>query len=91
MMHSMGLQKDCPIAEGISLADMVQAGSKIKKHEDKRQSGTITVVCDDRLIAAIYAMTHYRGQPNGNPEPILAARGKALVCVDVSKLKASHV
>jgi hypothetical protein len=93
-MFSMGLEEICPDVSVYSLAEMVQAARVIKAIEDAETSPdgsqTITVTCDDRLVAAIYAMTHHDGEPNGNPKPILVAHGKALVCVDVSKLKGTR-
>lgn len=46
-------------------------------------SKDIQVVCDDRLIAALYAVYHYPGQDHRDCQPVAAADGKAIVVVKV--------
>lgn len=72
----MGLEHDLPSLEGVSLADMVEATAMIRNVNKVNQAAakfsggqySVTMVPDDRLIAAVYAIDHY---PMSN-EPVLA-------------------
>jgi hypothetical protein len=51
-----------------SLVELAQAGAVIKEHEDKQEAATdgsrsFSMVCDDRLVAAIYAFLHFAVPP----------------------------
>ncbi len=82
-MVSMGLEEKCPDLSGYTLAEMVEAGKVIESAE---KDGTpITVICDDRQVAAIYALVHHDAEPRIAPKAILVADGKALVCVEVPR------
>ena len=61
---SMGMAEKIGSIDGVSLAEMieakaiVEAGNAAAPYEDGKR--TIRVVPDDRLIAAAYALEHYR-------------------------------
>lgn len=73
---TMGLERDLPSLEGISLGEMVEATAMVRNANKAAESlaklsgGTysISMVPDDRLIAAAYAIDHF---PISD-EPILA-------------------
>lgn len=63
-LRAIGLNKQVaqPSLVDVSLAEMIQCAPIIKEHEDKQpadQPKTFTVVCDDRLVAAIYVSLHF--------------------------------
>lgn len=55
-----------------SLAELIAAGPAVKADDEGRPpaedgSRTFSVVCDDRLVAAIYAFLHYALPPASSP------------------------
>lgn len=67
VMYHQGISENRPPKMEYSLQEMVKANSIIEKR-NKTLKGRITkkgrimkisMVCDDRLIAALYALTHY--------------------------------
>lgn len=56
-----------------SLADMAAAGPMIKAHDEQQPanpdgSRSFSVICDDRLVAAIYAFIHFALPPAHTPD-----------------------
>lgn len=69
--------------EDVSLSEMLEAKAIIEA-ENRAAIGpgphTITMICDDRLIAAIYALLHYR-----KGEVPAMANGKLIVIQEMPK------
>lgn len=73
-MVTVGIDVSLPELRNISLSDMLEAKLMVqeqnKREKESRQASgtyTISVVPDDRLIAAVYAITHFPP----SEEPIL--------------------
>lgn len=74
-----------PFNPARTLPEMIEASEMVKAANKVPGAKTITMTCDDRLIAAIYAITHYPPAICcGEIEPIIAGSGRALVCVRVN-------
>ena len=93
----MGLElnpgQPLPSLAGYSLAEMVEAScvldAKDKEDAKTREPGeaySITMRCDDRLVAALYTAANYDGQDedSGNFEPLAEVDGKALILVKLA-------
>lgn len=73
-MYDMGLRdEDPPSLKGISLEEMIQA-TRILQKENRDNPNGGSCVCDDRLIAALYVLTHYPA--SDGDEAILVARNQ---------------
>lgn len=77
---------DPPDLSRYSLRELLDANDMVRDfgetvHEDGRSS--IPMKCADRLIAALYAATHFPAYPQDAIESIVVGRGKALLCVVV--------
>ncbi len=79
VMWGMGLtDKEPPSLEAYSLQEMLDASRLVKADNVGRQE--VTVVCDERLIAALYVLYHYPASSIESVEPI-ARRPGAMVAV----------
>jgi hypothetical protein len=71
----IGAQPDLELLRSCSLSDLLAARDVVSAaNEAARSAGppyTLTTVCDDRLIAAIYASLHYDPTEADAPDPIL--------------------
>jgi hypothetical protein len=84
---SMGISTDCPSLDGISLAEMLEAkrivedGNRAAKAKATAEGGScsISIIPDDRLIAAVYAIHHY--QPDNGP----------ILCLPQPTFDGSHI
>lgn len=63
-----------------TLSEMIAAGPAITAAENRKEGGTLTVVCADRLVAALYALTHYPA-PRGDDAEVLAWDGTKALCI----------
>lgn len=86
--YRMGAIDEPPASiEEYSLRELLDANHLIAgpagttRNEDGTES--IAFHCDDRLVAALYTLYHYQGEPPDGPEPIVGIDGKALFCVQV--------
>lgn len=67
LFFNMGILEECPSLDGVSLSEMLlakQTVEKINREEEARgrsqgRGVTMTVIPDDRLIAATYVLEHY--------------------------------
>jgi len=86
-LHAMGLggAPDLALLRRASLADLVAARDHVQDRNRAPGDGgprTISTVCDDRLIAAIYTMLHYEPEDDhGSIDPILELRDGERVTV----------
>ncbi len=82
-LYKDGLVAVCPDLSRYSLLEMVQAGPMVRADDDPSQPGRYTMVCDDRLVAALYTLCHFQAEvPSVDGiEPIVVDQAKALVCV----------
>lgn len=75
VMFKMGLEDTPPPSlVGYSLSDLVEANHLVRDHNSQRNpdgTKTLFMMCDDRLIAALYTATHYRPEPADEAEPIV--------------------
>lgn len=83
-MFAMALERDrilkvstaqIELLKGASLMEMAQAGNVIKAAERRRNADrlpgtaqTISMVCDDRIVAAIYAFVNFVIPPASRPD-----------------------
>lgn len=83
-MFAMALERDhiqkvstaqIELLKGASLMEMAQAGNVIKAAERRSNADclpgtaqTISVVCDERIVAAIYAFVHFVIPPASGPD-----------------------
>lgn len=75
---------------GLSLAEMVEAAAITRKHgtiahPDGTQ--TVTAICDDRLLAALYVTENYPASEPDSAEPIITLGHKAVVVVHLPEEK----
>lgn len=79
-LYSMGLDDELPLPlHDYSLSDLLKANHMIataNKNSDSHQ-----MVCDDRLVAALYTIQNYEASPLDDMDPIARIDGKALCCV----------
>ena len=61
-----------------SLSDLLQAKQIIEHYNKIRTDRAKTIICDDRLIAALYTLYHY---PANNEEAIIANTHAGLVAI----------
>lgn len=85
-MDDMGLEssKEPPLRlKDLSLAEMVDAVRVVREHEQRKLCDadgrrSMSVVCDDRLLAALYVATHY--EPS-KFTPVVRVDGRAVAVV----------
>lgn len=97
---SMGLADQAGSLQGVSLAEMLEAKALVKQGNEESEAGarrsgggySISCTPDDRLIAAVYTLEHYR--PDTKPILCLPWRGfegdriaVAVVALDSSKFE----
>jgi hypothetical protein len=74
-----------------TLGQLIEARDIINLENLKAQANpsprTVTIVCDDRLLAALYAAEHYDPEPMANAKPIVVIANRALLCVDITELR----
>ncbi|AAL49610.1 unknown [Sinorhizobium phage PBC5] len=61
---AMGISDKSASLEGVTLIDMIEAKARVEKENDAPPvdgKKAFTIVPDDRLIAAAYALEHYDG------------------------------
>lgn len=81
-MRAMGLYDDAPDLSGYSLEEMLEAGRLVSAENlDGPGPKEIHVVCDPRLLAALYVAHHYDGDAPNRAEPIAYGPGTAVVVV----------
>ena len=61
-----------------SLSDMVEANEVVKKFNDVRTDRCQSIVMDDRLVAALYTLTHFH---TSETEPVVLNKEKAVLVV----------
>lgn len=78
-----------PLSRDYSLRELIDARDMVAQHDKESASpnGTITMhwSCDDRMIAAMYAMQNYPAELPGRPTPILVGADRAIFCVQVQE------
>lgn len=81
----MGLRPEpAPDLQSYELREMLNAAHVICDYgETKNNDGTTshTTYPDDRLIAALYCITHYPAHEQSTAETIVLGRGSAIICV----------
>ena len=81
----MGLRDGTPPDLGeYTLLEMVKSAHMIRDFgEVQNDDGTTSMITKpaDRLIAALYTITHFRADEQDDVDPIVMGHGKALVCV----------
>ncbi len=83
--YKMGIREEPPPSLGAySLRELTDANHAVAKYNDTRTDRKASTVCDDRLIAALYALYHYPGDNAGDAEAIVIGGGCALLCVRIS-------
>ena len=83
-MAAMGVIDDFPDLSGYSLPELVEAAQVMRDHPgDKQPDGKTRhqMMCDDRLVSAIYTILHFPAESGDDLDPILTIGSKALVCV----------
>lgn len=79
---AVGVDADLPKLEAYSLRDMLDANHLVAAENAKPGAGRVVAVCDDRLVAALYALHHYEASPIDEAMPIAACPDKSLVVVE---------
>lgn len=78
-----------PSLEEYSLSELVEANKLIAgpagTTENDDGTKSIAMHCDDRLVAALYALTHYQAEPQDDLRPIVSIPGKAICCIEVAE------
>jgi hypothetical protein len=74
-----------------SLAEMIQARDIVAGYNKTRTDKVFSIICDDRIIAAIYTLKWYKAESGEDITPILVADGKALICVPAPKERTCRV
>lgn len=76
--YANGIRSHLPDIGQWTLPELLEA-SRVLKHPDVVTTGNKHhVVCDDRLIAALYVWRHC----DAHPDPIMDGDGRALVCLE---------
>ena len=76
-LHGMGIgaAPDLELLRSCSLGDLLAARDLVAAGNAAATAGgppfTLTTVCDDRLVAAIYTALHYDATDPDEPEPIV--------------------
>jgi hypothetical protein len=76
-----------PDLESYELREMIDAAAMMRvfgKQTNRDGSISHMVVPDDRLIAALYTITHWPAYAQENAETIISGHGKGLICVRIS-------
>jgi hypothetical protein len=90
MMYHMEVTNDEPPKLTYSLRELIEANDIVKKANkdaeqtpfiDGKRSRTMSLVCDDRLIAALYTAAHYPGGPAENAQSIIECNGNVLFSI----------
>jgi hypothetical protein len=86
-LFAMGISKEPPPSlDEYTLEDLIDAQRAIREENARRTDGGVTVVSDDRGIAALYVATHFDAEPADACEPIAVVGNRAVVVVDVNTL-----
>ena len=76
-----------PSIEDYTLRDLLDANDLVRElnRAEDHELGprVIQVVCDERLIAALYVAQHYGTSAPENPEDIVVVNGKGLFLFDI--------
>jgi len=92
--QTMGLQEgeECPDLQSYTLREMLDATEMVAADNDARsqaRKGAETIsypmVCDPRLVAALYAWSHFPVERGHDIDPIVRARRRALILVEVDQ------
>ncbi len=83
MVHRGIIAPPYPDLSGYSLREMLAANKIVDRHNNRPGNSKIQIICDDRLIAALYALDHF---PPDETNAIIGDAAKALVILD----KATH-
>ena len=76
-MWAMGFGGDeCPDLSEYSLREMLDAGVIVS--DERPSSGKIECICDDRMVAALYTLTHWH---TSRYDPVVRFENKALYAV----------
>lgn len=76
-----------PDLQSYELRQMLDAAHMIRDYGNTKNADGTTTLCvkaDDRLIAALYCITHWQADEPDDVEPIVSGHDKALVCVVMS-------
>ena len=75
----LGLRNEPPPSiDQYGLEELIQANKMIKNHNETRKDGKLSLQLADRLIAALYALTHFCIDPS---TPVVINKDKAMVIV----------
>ncbi len=85
--HILDGEIQLPDIKDISLQDMLTATEIIKAQNTQgvRPNKVLGAYLDDRAIAAIYTLQHYRAVMTDDPEPIIVADGKGLFLLRIQE------
>jgi hypothetical protein len=85
--HILDGEIPLPDIKDISLQDMITATEIIKAQNVKLVGPgyVLEAFLDDRAIAAIYTLQHYRAAIADDPEPIIVADGKGLFLLRIQE------
>ena len=88
-LHQAGATEELPPSlEKYSLQELIDANHRVAEENAKPMvngKGGMRLMCDDRLVAALYTLYHYEGCQLDEVRPIAATENKEVCCLVVER------